>query len=489
MKICFFSSDSQVKEISQLMEGVEISVLNSTANVSNYLENNNGDKTLLFLDLDDGDSAHELNRKYLDDGQVIRIMITEKVPIKKLKKHQAGKESAFGYIKKPLTPEIVSGVLNDFELSEYVEKHDLTHEGDKVEQDQVDLTFIGIKKPDLTNVDIEEDEAFSVDESSVPKFDAAPEESTGTMGDMQELRVKMEATDVEIDEIDLDDDIDIGDEEVSSEPEPVPMSNAEKTAFIEKGMMEEEGSPQMAAPPYESVVNEGIQEKFDRVFGVEKSAFNAPTVDDLPEDQQDQFEEPEVEEVNITLDGFDEDTGEVDLAAEISVPEESDSSDDSFVSAPDEINLEDAPREKTQVVIEKAIINDPGLDGNPAEAIVADNDDNDQFGLISRLDEEVGSEESKGNFMEVSLADIKLDDELGVTGNSGDELSTFEDENDELAEELEFGTGDDVALDPEPEPAEEEINEYGLKKGHVEDGFMYMGGDPSDANNWKEVKS
>ncbi|MCO4793124.1 MAG: hypothetical protein KC493_05410 [Bacteriovoracaceae bacterium] len=148
MRICFYSDDAQIADLASSLEGIEVSTA-STMDEVQACVNSSEEKLLLFIDLDgDSEQAHLINQTLFEDSSVIRIIITETTSLKDLKKHQLSDEAAFGYIKKPMTGELVAGLVNDFELADYVEDNNLIHEGDKAVED-VELTFVGLKKSDL----------------------------------------------------------------------------------------------------------------------------------------------------------------------------------------------------------------------------------------------------------------------------------------------------------------------------------------------------
>jgi hypothetical protein len=470
VKICFFSNDKLIKDLSKRMEGVEISIYQSLNNVKSYIDSNSDDRILLFMDLDIGEEANEVNREFLNNDKVIRILITDKVPIKKLKKHQQGKESAFGYIKKPLTPELISGIVNDFELSDYVAENDLTHEGDKVEQENVDLTFIGVKRPNLDDVVIEEEvevKAEQVTQGHVNEFRVASPPENNSINDDFDIDINIEENNLDPDsmndEMDLDFSLDETEEEAGAE-ETEAMTDEETAILSEKGV-----DVNATSSCFQSIANESIQEKFDNVFGVEQKSSNGPTDEDMPVDQQDENEIQS--DISIDLGSFDDEVGET--TEEIQAREDEEDST-SFIISPDEISLEDESldmsKSQNEVVIEAAIVNNPELDGSPATAIINQTKKENSANLISILDEDL---EFSPDSSEIPLIDVNVEGAM----------------NDVLSIDGSAIGKPEVLVKEETEVEENEKSNGGLTKGYTEDGYMYMGGDPSDQKNWKEVKS
>ena len=325
MKICFFTKDHEVGNLANALVGVDSSVLNSKEGIREFLGRQAKDKVLLFIDLDEGSLASELNREYLDQKNIIRILMTEESSLNQLKKHQEGHESASGYIKKPLTHEIISGLVNDFELSDYVEKNNLTHEGDIVTKEDIDLTFVGVKKPNFKP---------PTRSNIIRPKNLGEEDNTETI--LQENDGKT-------------------------------MSKIEKRMLTQKGIV-----AGVWNETYECPSNSNIQKKFDAIFGIEKKVIEGPKIEDLPVDQQSEYD--------------------------ISINFSDDLSDEQEIKKEDLANL--------------------------------------------------------------------------INTNTGSSITI-----EGLAEKKE-----DHKLTEKVEP------QMRLKVGHVEDGFKFLGGDPSDEKNWEEVK-
>ncbi len=436
MKICFFTNDKLINKLSERIEGVEVTIFETMANVKTYFANNTENKVLLFMDLDIGEKAHEINREFLNHENVIRILITESISLKKLKKHQQGKESAIGYIKKPLTAELVSGLLHDFELSEYVEKNSLTHEGDKVEKDNVDLTFIGIKKPNLDDIVTEEEEEIT--QGHVNEFRAPTPYDDPNSDDLD-----IDIEDLEIDGIEnenydemetgfsLDDSVETADKEIAE------AITYEETVLLSKSGMNLDATSSC----FNSSVNEKIQESFDKVFMVEQKADIGPTNEDLPVDQRESIDQTQ-SEISINLDGMDDDSSEasIDESTDEIRERENDETNTGLLNAGDEISLDEDKTSGTvnQIIIEAAIINNPELDGLPANSIVDKASSNESADLVYLLDEEIQSEiDIDIDIEEVSLTNINIEG-VGDEVLSNDGTQIQQSEQAELSNEIEI---------------------------------------------------
>ena len=105
------------------------------------------ERCLFFIDFDfDKKYAEQVNQDLFEHGNVRRVIISSGMRVKDLKKHQKGKFAAHGYLIKPLSLEIVNGVLNDYELSDYLIDHQLD-DADEAALDEVELSDIGGKAP------------------------------------------------------------------------------------------------------------------------------------------------------------------------------------------------------------------------------------------------------------------------------------------------------------------------------------------------------
>ncbi len=123
MNIAFFSLDSNLQKwVQSLGDRVhlvgEMKHLNGV--VQDILDKDSYREMILFLDFDWELKKVEAFNKQMskkEDG-VIRIAISSEMSIKDLKKHQQGKTSCHGYLRKPLTYVILRKLLEDFGVYE-----------------------------------------------------------------------------------------------------------------------------------------------------------------------------------------------------------------------------------------------------------------------------------------------------------------------------------------------------------------------------------
>jgi hypothetical protein len=129
MKILFFSQDDAVVD---LIEGVGHENMIVTDDNQFVLDQSESARCLIFLDFDENKKAAEKLNKELMDGDDVRIVMTEKIKLKDLKKHQKGATAADGYVRKPISLKIINEILNDFELSDYIQASEAFEEGDQL---------------------------------------------------------------------------------------------------------------------------------------------------------------------------------------------------------------------------------------------------------------------------------------------------------------------------------------------------------------------
>jgi hypothetical protein len=139
MKMLFCSQDPLVQELVEGLAHPDLQLTDSAELVADLIGEQ---RLLLFLDLDfERKELEALNDELVEDPNIIRIWITQKLKLKELKKHQKSDNAAHGYVRKPLTAEMLQAILNDFELSDYISENELTEEGTILES--VPQTDIG----------------------------------------------------------------------------------------------------------------------------------------------------------------------------------------------------------------------------------------------------------------------------------------------------------------------------------------------------------
>lgn len=163
MKLVFFTQDSEIEELIENISGVEVVVTNTLDGLERDIEDK---RCLFFIDFDfDKKYADQINDQLFQHENVRRIVISSGMRLKDLKKHQKSKHAAHGYLVKPLTLEIVNGVLNDYELSDYILDHQL--ESDEPDYDDIPLSDIGGKQGGIKEFTIAEDVRAEMNRHSV----------------------------------------------------------------------------------------------------------------------------------------------------------------------------------------------------------------------------------------------------------------------------------------------------------------------------------
>jgi hypothetical protein len=432
MRICFYSTDPKVAEIGSLLEGIDVNFASRLDEVQECV-NSSEEKLLLFIDLDgDKSQAEFINSTFYEDSRVIRLIITETASVKELKKHQLSDVSAYGYIKKPLTGQLIASLVNNFEMADYVEENNLLNEGDKAVE-EAELTFVGLKKPDFDEAPAETEED---DEDEV--FEAAP--------------MQMPKPSVDDDE-DMDNILEFGGGDSDFEaktatdiPEEEVKLSHEETKVLEKhGVLNENWKV-----TYESDLNEKIQAKFDRVFsegagGLPDFEIAEPTPETDDDDFDESTGEADLAAISLDLGGGDEDDKASAPAMDLS---DNDSSSPS-IDLSDEEYLEESAKQDIVAPAET----DEATGYFDVEEMMSV-DDSEEFEAVSEIEEPQQLEEAPET-SEVSMTDHE-DDILDFNIPDGDE------DSDELAapeeaEEMQF----DV-LEEDDETEAEDSDEIGF---------------------------
>lgn len=122
MKIVFFSHDDELEEFLQDAQTSADVVMtdafkDAVAEVEDALDEEL--PVALFLDFDTSrKDSEKLNKQYLKNKEVCRIVFTESMSVKELKKHQDSKLGANAYMRKPLGAEAISELLQDLGLAD-----------------------------------------------------------------------------------------------------------------------------------------------------------------------------------------------------------------------------------------------------------------------------------------------------------------------------------------------------------------------------------
>ncbi|MCF8059763.1 MAG: hypothetical protein K9K67_10725 [Bacteriovoracaceae bacterium] len=130
MKIIFLSQDGSIQNLIEGLEG-DIHGVETPEEVLELLEEVDEDEDcLLFLDFDiDKKALENFNKSIFKNEWLTRIIVSGTMTVKEFKKHQKGKTSAHGYVLKPFTAKVLKGILNDLEISHFLEEQNLYEEG------------------------------------------------------------------------------------------------------------------------------------------------------------------------------------------------------------------------------------------------------------------------------------------------------------------------------------------------------------------------
>ena len=154
MKLIFVSQDPKIKELVETLSYDNVNMLSgpSLLDEGKFDE----DLTLVFLDYDnEKDELEKLNKSLAERTDVIRLIISETLSVEELKKHQASAESAHGYIRKPLSDEIVMGVMEDFEFSGGLEFIDDEEEAEASNSDATGEILVAVDGESSEDMNLE----------------------------------------------------------------------------------------------------------------------------------------------------------------------------------------------------------------------------------------------------------------------------------------------------------------------------------------------
>lgn len=145
MKLVFLTQDPDIESLVDIISGVDVRLTDTLEGLEGEIED---DRCIFFIDFDfDKKFCEKVNQDLSEHENIRRVIISSGMRLKDLKKHQKGKFPAHGYLLKPLSLEIINGVLNDYELSDYLLDHQL--DGGEVDVDEVDLTHFSGPNPKI----------------------------------------------------------------------------------------------------------------------------------------------------------------------------------------------------------------------------------------------------------------------------------------------------------------------------------------------------
>jgi hypothetical protein len=407
MKILFFSEDDVVVD---LIEGVGHQNMVVTDDDQVVLGHSESARCLIFLDFDENKKAAEKLNKSLMDGDDVRIVMTEKIKLKELKKHQKGATAADGYVRKPISLKIINEILNDFELSDYIQASEAFDEGD---------TLGEVSLSSIEGAESEFDE-----NSEIVDFDA------GIMKVDDRVKEQLDAH-----------------------------------------SLDREGGPNFATPLNVDIQSK-FDMVFDRPFlandskPVEESSTNIPS----PEEQQnDALASPVIEDdggfdldmgTEDSDDGLDMDLGEEEsLDVDLSMDEEDENINLSEEAESEEIVLGDSASLEAAPPQEEAMEDDNDLDFDVEEDELDFDDGALEFGGAGQTIEEEEIQDDEVEGLDFATADeskraldmgedaiggvdLENNDEGGIDLGEGDDISALE-MGDDDAGSLDLGSDDD----------------------------------------------
>src|SRR5690606_1444327 len=123
MKLVFFTQDNEIEALTEMISGGDVIFTDTLEGLEEFIED---ERCLFFIDFDfDKKYAEEINNELAEHENVRRVIISSGMRVKDLKKHQKSKLAAHGYLIKPLSLEIINGVLNDYEIADYIHDNQL----------------------------------------------------------------------------------------------------------------------------------------------------------------------------------------------------------------------------------------------------------------------------------------------------------------------------------------------------------------------------
>ncbi len=490
MNIAFFSLDSNLQKwVQSLGDRVhlvkEMKHLNGV--VQDILDKDSYREMILFLDFDWEMKKVEAFNKAInkkEDG-VIRIAISSEMSIKDLKKHQQGKTSCHGYLRKPLTYVILRKLLEDFGIyDQYKECFDFELPEKEEVKEKVAPKAVSKEEviEDLSNelFGLGEETAMSssseindIPELKDPEANQTGEDSFSLDEGLEDSEddFTLSSDDSEIiegdinDDIDEDFDLDLTDVGSDFSPSEIKVSTVVKDLVD----LHSVSGPEAA---YKGEVNDRIQAKFDHVFPREatseiKAAAQpehehfmdpddlniAPITVHLDEELESELDEltqnrelPSPEE----LSEFEENTGDLDISAidndiDIDFSDEGPSFDDT------EMELSDQSEDSS---------NEEELDLQDHEDISM-NDENDSLDLDDELDLDGDSPEGELSFSDMDDdGDLDLGDDIPSDQGSSDDGLDFD-----LSMDLDEGVGE---LESSVEAQDLSSSDEGMDLGEVD---------------------
>ncbi len=333
MKLVFLTQDSEIETLADYISGVEVVITDTLEGLEAEIED---ERCIFFIDFDfDKKYAEKVNQELFEHENIRRVVISSGMRLKDLKKHQKGKHSAHGYLLKPLSLEIINGVLNDYELSDYLLDHQL--EGEEVNVDEVDLTTFAASISQIKEFGFNPEVKAEMDKHS----------ASGDADFKSETNKNIQAKFDDVFSDDSDDelmDFDIGDEsdelpefsEEGDEVDDIPTlsvnleADAESDPDIDLGTGFKEGlSPEDGTGEFD--IDTTLLEDESSSVEMDEVAMSSDDELDLDDGGLEFDDEPELDEGALEFDGPDDAAGS---------PVADDSTDSLDLSAGDDVSID-----------------------------------------------------------------------------------------------------------------------------------------------------
>ena len=175
--LIFYTNDQAFQEITAKLDFGEARVTENQKEALQWIEEAlPKGQCFLFLDFDfEKKKTEKFNTSLLSHSNLIRIIFSGEKSFPKLKKHQNGKTAAHGYLQGPLTSDMISGVLSDFKLADFVSENQLFDEGATAPSAKKEGLDLG-EAPTSVSLSVKNDEVSQVLEGHM--VGQAPKEKT-----------------------------------------------------------------------------------------------------------------------------------------------------------------------------------------------------------------------------------------------------------------------------------------------------------------------
>lgn len=397
MKLVFYTTDSIIKKFYSTLELDGVEICSSSKEIIALF--NETDQYMVFLDFDCEElECSSISESLKERKNVHTVLLTGAMEIKEIIDYQNNQSACDAYITKPLTVEILNGVINDFEMASACAND--TGESTESPAENVDLTFVGIKKDDLQKK-LAEMEVEEEVESTQVNFQA------GVMKVASEVREVIDQHNV---------------------------SNGD----------------------FDNDVNKDIQRKFDAVFGVVEHGETSEKSFGIVPEGFDDIEKSESETDGISFELGSEESDEAIIEETIEEIEEESSSE---VVMSEDNNSDDGlefnlPDEETSSEDENGLSFDMDSSNEDDGSTESTDKKAEKSGLEFNLGEEDSDEKIEEELIEGKSEESDTGIDLGAATESGLDLTGEGDNVDSLSAEsesdesgIEFGEDSSPALD------------------------------------------